>query len=164
MPKEETMKRTIARSAWQIVALGLLLALAASWGASRAAAASMVERPSPLIGLARGQTARLNVVNYEGPDSAPVQVELAFFDDQGNPLARSEETLAPGRAAALELPYERLGRADLRLEVRALMRVSGDPNVVGDPHIIPSLEVFDDDTGKTQVLIGEFPPDPCKSQ
>ncbi len=158
------MKRTIARSAWKLVALGLLLVLAANWGASRAAAASMVERPSPLIGLARGQTARLNVVNYDGPDSAPVQVELAFFDDQGNPLARSEEALAPGRAAALELPYARLARADLRVAVRTVVRVIGDLNSVGDMHIIPLLEVFDDETGKTDVLLSQFAPNTSQTQ
>jgi hypothetical protein len=153
------MKRTTVRSAWQLVALGLLLASMIGWGAGRAVAFDQTdERPSPLLGLARGQTARLNVVSYEGPDSTPVRVELAFFDDQGNPLARSEETLAPGRAAALELPYERLGRADLRVEVRAVVRV------VGSPNIIPSLEVFDNETGKTDVLLGQFAPSTGQAQ
>src|SRR5215211_6115213 len=117
------MQRTAIGMAWKLLALGPLLALAAAWSVGRAAAVDQTdERPSPLVGLARGQTARLNVVNYEGPDVAPVRVELAFFDDQGTPLARLEETLAPGRAAALELPYERLGRGELRVEVRAVVR------------------------------------------
>jgi hypothetical protein len=153
------MKRTTVRSAWQLVALGLLLASMLGWGAGRAAAFDQTdERPSPLLGLARGQTARLNVVNYDGPDSTPVRVELAFFDDQGNPVARSEEALAPGRAAALELPYARLGRTDLRVEVRAVVRVIGSTN------IIPSLEVFDDETGKTNVLFGQFVPSTSPAQ
>src|SRR2546421_10421934 len=70
---------------------------------------------SGMFGITRGQTARLNLVSVSDGEVAPepcrggdvqpgpCHVELLFFDAKGHTLAHSTETLAPGRAVALDL-------------------------------------------------------------
>jgi hypothetical protein len=109
------------------------------------------EKPSPMVGLARGQTARLNVVNIGDPNSSPCEVQMIFYDSQGKALASDAQKLDPGVATFLDLHYSDVGNPNIRVQIRSWVKV-----VVGDPNIcLSSLEVFDDESGKTTIFIGD---------
>jgi hypothetical protein len=129
-----------------------------------------------MLGITHEQTARLNVVRLqpipEGDRSSPiptgdrpVQVELSFFDSQGNLLLRSTETLMEGHAAFLDLngatPFPSGGVGDAvglsnRAEIRGGVHVLSpipepDRNTL---NLVPTLEVFDNfgpDAGKSRM-------------
>ena len=108
------------------------------------------EKPSPMVGLAKGQTARLNVVNIGDPNSSPCEVEMVFYDSQGKVLESDVQKLDPGMAAFLDLSYAAIGNPNLRVQFRAWVKVIGDPTLC-----LASLEVFDEETGRTMVFIGD---------
>ena len=109
------------------------------------------EKPSPMVGLARGQTARLNVVNIGDPSIEPCEVQMVFYDSQGKALASDVQKLDPGVATFLDLGYGDIGDPTIRVQIRAWVKV-----VVGDPTLcLSSLEVFDNETGRTTVFIGD---------
>jgi hypothetical protein len=109
------------------------------------------EKPSPMVGLGRGQTARLNVVNIGDPNQEPCEVQMVFYDSQGKALARDVQKLDPGVATFLDLGYGDVGDPNLRVQIRAWVKV-----VIGDPTLcLSSLEVFDDETGRTTVFVGD---------
>jgi hypothetical protein len=98
-----------------------------------------------VTGITRGQTARLHAVPVGVQD--PHLVELIIYDSQGNVLAQSSQRLVPGRAATLSLDFASVGVETNRLEIYTVMRfVNGAPR---RGYIIPTMEVIDDDTGKT---------------
>ncbi len=105
------------------------------------------ERFSPMVGIARGQTARLNVA-CDGPDSRPCNVTILFYNSRGMVLTQDAKTLGPGRAAFLDLSYAAIGDPTIRSEIRA--------KVIGNPNIFKaSLEVFDDETGQSSLIIAD---------
>ena len=59
-----------------------------------------------IVGVARGQTARLNVAFAQPPDPifplGPCRVQLTFFDANGARLATTSVVLLPGQARALD--------------------------------------------------------------
>ena len=134
----------------KLLVLAALMALVAVFGlrSERAQAFDTTDaKPSPMVGLARGQTARLNVVNLFPPD--PCEVQIVFYDSQRKPLARGADTLKPGAAMFLDLSYSAIGDPNLRVEIRAQVTVSDQTRCRA------SLEVFDDDTGRTAVFVGD---------
>lgn len=108
------------------------------------------EKPSPMVGLARGQTARLNVVNIGDPNVSPCEVQMVFYDSQGKALARDVQKLDPGMATFLDLSYAAVGNPNIRVQIRAWVKVIGDPTLC-----LASLEVFDEETGRTTVFVGD---------
>jgi hypothetical protein len=109
------------------------------------------EKPSPMVGLARGQTARLNVVNIGDPNVSPCEVQMVFYDSQGKALARDVQMLDPGMATFLDLSYAAIGNPNIRVQLRAWVKV-----VVGDPTLcLASLEIFDEETGRTMVFVDD---------
>jgi hypothetical protein len=120
-----------------------------------------------MVGITRGQTARLNVVNANdvppGPcrSSAEVppgpcraQVDLIFFDNTGRMLARTTATLAPGHAAFLDLNGDTLERQGNRAQVRAaVMTPPPEPDSVSRAVLVATVEVFNNETGRTIVVI-----------
>ena len=157
--------------------VGVLISLAAS----QAVAQEETTLPAVqfgLIGIARAQTARLNVINVPPPDPEyppnPCLVTLGFVDDQGaifhdragNPLVARAEIL-PGESAFLELrAADALGRTTaLRKQFRATIeRRSGPVEYPPNPcdGIVPTLEVYDNFTGRTTVLY-ELRPGPISA-
>ena len=110
----------------------------------------------PMLGIARGQTARLNVVTV-GIEKEML-MELSFLDSQGRTLARSVERAIPGRAVSLALHFasvprpvgDQVGGDANRVAIRALVRLTDRVGHGG--YILNSLEVIDDVTGRTLVL------------
>jgi hypothetical protein len=127
-----------------------------------------------MVGVALNQTARLNVVNAAAPPTGPValvvcSMTLQLFDDQANKVAElAVDNLAPGKALHLDLARPAAApnvTAPLRIQVRGVVIVGGrvTPQPVDTPAlpvpvpsvcaVVPTLEVFDNDTGKTQVVL-----------
>ncbi len=135
-----------------------------------------------MVGIAEGQTARLNLVNLYPPGPPifppdPCRAELQFIDADGNVVASRLVRLAAGHAAFLDftptfVPVNTIGDAvaPLRAEIRANVNLG----VAGLPPgpCRATLEIFDNVTARTTVFVASgpracppgppvAPPDPC---
>src|SRR5262245_44461044 len=104
------------------------------------------------VGITRGQTARLNVVNF---GREPIALSLNFTDSEGRLIHHSVETVEGGHATFLDVAYP-VGDAIIpgRLGVHAWVEVGGGGGAgrqVGE--ILSTLEVFDNDTGRTSFAL-----------
>src|SRR5712671_5164890 len=125
--------------------------------------------PFGMVGIADGQTARLNLVNLGKPDPLtgaippPCRARLQFADSQGNVLATRDVAPRAGRAAFLDFvpdfapPINTVGDIAplLRAEIRAV--VTFDDGTLAPPCRV-TAELFDNATGRTSIL---YPP-PCR--
>jgi hypothetical protein len=118
-----------------------------------------------MIGIAIGESARVNALNignaWSTQDSS-CSVTLQFLDTEGQLLKQKVVTLQSGKAASLDL-----GRGELpigddpRAEIRAVLLfgyyggANPPPAVLHkfDCNIVPSLEVFDNNTGRTSFIL-----------
>lgn len=120
-----------------------------------------------MVGLARNQVARLNVLNpgnAYGDRSSVCSAEMSFLDNQGRELKASTTPVDWGKAASLEFDRNSLPGAALRVQIRAVVRTALNPP---DPaaassvmpgavcSFFPTLEIFDKDTGKTALIMSE---------
>jgi len=123
-----------------------------------------------MVGITRGQTVRLSVASISDAVCPCGRVLLNFRDAEGR-LLRSRDgsvihralELGPGRAASLDFDADeiQLPPGPVRLQLRAVVTVIppdvGDsdeiPPDIGD-RIVPSVEVFNNATGRTVVYIG----------
>ena len=132
-----------------------------------------------LIGVARGQTARLNVVNLrhrsapaveptddqsvtpvEVAAPVPCSVRLRFLDQRGNTIARSVESIMPGDGAFLDLPFHEAvprGFNGNRVEIRAIVQVLRRPEETRPCATISTVEIFNSETGRTDAIYPESP-------
>jgi hypothetical protein len=172
----------------RIVAFGLAVAIAITFAVGVGVAHLKAFNPQPdpprfgMVGIAEGQTARLNVVNLLSPDPStlppdPCRAELQFLDGDGNVVASRRVQLAAGHAAFLDftpsfVPVNTNGdaAAPLRAEIRANVAL-GIAGLPPDP-CRATLEIFDNATARTTVFVAsgpracppgppELPPDPC---
>jgi hypothetical protein len=134
-----------------LVATLVVAGIGSSWIAIRAKAqtATIEYLAFGVVGIAAGQTARLNAVTVGVQNDVPV--ELVFFDSDGKVAARTFERLAPGRAVFLDVPYV-AGPEGKRMRIRALVRWGSQAAKGG--YVIPTFEVVDDVTGRATVLGG----------
>jgi hypothetical protein len=109
----------------------------------------------------RGQTMRLNAA-FTDADSdlppGPCRVTLSFYDGDGRLVMQTIETVEPGQTVSLDVPAGEIP-ATVRKRLRATVRVEALPGGL-IPCVMPSLEVFNADTGKTSLfypgaMIGE---------
>jgi len=109
-----------------------------------------------MLAITHEQSARLNVAETGDVQPGPCrQVEMTFFDGQGNELLRSSQCVTPGHAVFLDLNGISLVSTTPRTEIRAKVHVIEPP---GDPdrnqiNIVPTLEVFDNESGRTTVVL-----------
>jgi hypothetical protein len=124
-----------------------------------------------MVGVAVNQTVRLNAVNTAPAPPGPValaacNLTLQLFDEQANKVAElAVDNLEPGKAIHLDLPKPPAAddvTAPLRIQVRGVVIVGGPimPQpldatvpVLSVCGVSPTLEVFDNDTGKTRVIL-----------
>lgn len=109
--------------------------------------------PGPSFGpvsLIHGQTLWLHVANVAEPDTPAVEVELSVHDSAGNELAYARETLRPGHATFLALHG-----SDLLLDPGDRKQIQPCVRMLSRHHrtIVPTVEVWDNDSGKTSVLL-----------
>jgi hypothetical protein len=194
--KENVMKRQKTYSkTLTLVALAALLLTCAVREARRVQAnpPSEPDRSFGMVGITRGQTLRLNVVNLVSPPPdpdrqypPPCRVLLSFRDAQGQPFTNSDGQalrrvveLQAGESAFLDLNADMFGgpstNADVapgpaRLQLRPFVRVLQNPpdpdrQFPPDP-CRATLEVFDNASGRTSVFAAGFqpPPEPDRGQ
>jgi hypothetical protein len=118
------------------------------------------EKVAGIIGMIRGQTARLNLVNLGDPDiipPGPCVSTLTFLDGAGNLLGASNLSLDVGQAGLLDLNADRLGIRG-RLEIRGVAHSA--PNLdptLPDPCASTrvTLELFDNKSLQTTAFAPE---------
>ena len=154
------------------------LALLATFGLVRNFQKVEAFNPQPdppglgMVGIAQGQTLRINVVNtaLPNPDFPPDPCRVTlnfrnadgeiFRNGDGNPITRTI-LLQAGRSTSLELNADDFQREanGMRLQLRPVARVQqsdGNRNLPPDP-CIPTAEVFNNANGRTQFLISYLP-------
>ena len=119
-----------------------------------------------MVGLAEGQTARLNVLN---PGVLPplataaiCSAQVSFLDSKGAVLKTATISVLPGQSVSFDLNHDtEVTAIDQRVQIRATLQVpipspivASPPEVFGCP-LIPTLEIFNTDTGRTQIVITE---------
>jgi hypothetical protein len=122
-------------------------------------------RTSGMVGLVDGQAARLNVLNPAVAASAVGPgciASLEFWDGQGLLLKSLTVNVGAGKSAYLDL----FGDKDLTLagivrrEIRATISLPPVPTTAAATTVptacklIGTLEILDESTGKTQVVLG----------
>jgi hypothetical protein len=105
------------------------------------------------IGIASGQTARLNALN--SAENRGFIIDWRFLDTQGRILAQSREPqlIPPGQMRSFDLNADEVNATrDTfgRVGVIAIIRTLGGPDT---KNLHTSLEVFDNATGKTTVFV-----------
>ena len=147
-----------------------MIVTSAIWNNRASRVSAFNPQPDPpafgMIGITHEQTARLNVVAIASVDPGPctptevdpgpcrVQIEMTFFNSDGDILLRSTETLTVGHATLLDLNGISLPSSTLRTELRAEADIidSSDPDR-SLLRLIANVEVIDNETGRTTVLL-----------
>jgi hypothetical protein len=121
-----------------------------------------------MVGLTEGQTARLNLLNpgvlSPAATGAICSAQVSFLNGRGDVLKMTTVNVIPGKSVAFDLNRDTdFADADRRVEIRAIIRIPPVTPVASPPQplppqpvtctLIPSLEVFNNDTGRTQVVI-----------
>lgn len=160
--------RAVTRS-WMVGVCAAIVGVAVLGVLSRTTKAFNPQPDPPgfgMIGIAEGQTARLNLVNIGtvGIPPGPCRATLEFFDGAGNVLASRRVRVLEGNATSLdfELPAVQVnGDATVATPLRAEIRAAVAPidNGVPPGPCRATVEIFDTATGRTSVLL---PPDPCR--
>lgn len=135
-----------------------------------------------MVGIASGQTARLNVYMPPGPPSRqippgpPCRVQLSLVDAQGSLAiqpacdprsidclggSQTSVMLARGQSAFLQVSGDQLAGALSRAEIRPVVSIlpPGPPCAPANA-IITTFELIDNATSKTILLY--HPPGPCR--
>jgi hypothetical protein len=112
------------------------------------------QHTSGVVGITTGQTAKLNVLYPTVP--APIlqvlcTVTLVIADDQGKILkSQDAQQLIAGRSISLDLNADTdLPSGTNRVQIHALT-LTPNPGCA----LMPTLEIIDNSTGKTTVVIG----------
>jgi hypothetical protein len=120
-----------------------------------------------MIGIAHGQTARLNVTNPD--ETRPMIINWKLVDNDGEVLHRRDGqpiertmTLAAGHSAFLQVNGDNLlGRDELRLNFRAVVTFyppgPPDDNPLPPDPCLPSVEVINNVTGTTAFIQSALP-------
>ena len=125
------------------IVLSLFLAALAIIGTTAQALAA--NATFGMIGITRGQTARLNVVDIKD-NAHSCLLTLEFHDANGDILASDELEFLPGEAVFLDYTDPDLKRGE-RVQIRG-----GTKGLCLDSVLIMTLEVFDIGTGRTIVV------------
>jgi hypothetical protein len=125
------------------------LALAAVFSVCAATTAQAGPQPhlkTGMFGVARGQVARINAVHVGDPNIRPIEIEMLLLDATGAVVGRDMKTIAPGEAVFFDV-----AAGENRMELRAVVTKLGGP----DTKLLTTVEVFDNDTGKNTIFIGD---------
>jgi hypothetical protein len=128
-----------------------------------------------MVGIAPGQSARINALNQlpspAAPGPAACRIALQFYDAEGQLVKEYVAVLAVGKSAAVDLNRDDLPGGD-RLSLRGVLvfGYSGGANPplqllqqMATCDIVPSLEIYDNDTQKTSIVVTDAKPLPGPS-
>jgi hypothetical protein len=154
------------------LALSVLAAVCAVWGARPAQAIVIVGGKTGLFGIAVGQKVRISTVNV-AQTRGIINPCVAVLDMAGNVIAEYEAgaPLSAGQGTFFDFDAGLLAlRAGQRAQIRVEVELEPAPGATGrDARIQPddaivTVEVFDNDTGKTMftmpVTLKGFNPQP----
>lgn len=150
--------RVVRKRALVVMTVAATLAIAGLWAARRAEAIIIVNtKPqvdTGMFALAAGQTARVHVVNVTDPavPAPPCNVEVRFFDAQGELLGESRASLTAGRAASADHSDDTL-RVGQRKHLRAAVLQHPPDPTQPLPLCVTTAEVFDNRTGRAGIII-----------
>jgi hypothetical protein len=116
---------------------------------------------SGMVGLVLGQTARLNVVNVGASTSSPLPcvLLLAFLDSDSKILKQMFVSVAAGKAASLDLTMNAGGSGRLQIRGIGYNPLLTPGSAIPQPlscNLVPTLELFDTETGKTAAIMSDF--------
>lgn len=144
---------------WKAAFRGLLAATVAIVSLARPAEAVIaIVRPVHFgpFAIVPGQVARMNVGALGGPDTAPTDVWVRFFNVHGQVVKDERVTVSPGRTRFIQVavgnpndfPPDAFRRVTLRAEVVGF-NPQPDP-----PGVAVTLEIFNVLTGHTSIHVG----------
>lgn len=142
------------------LALGAVAAIVALSTPTLVGAIIIIGSKFGMVGIVDGQTARLNVVNISTQlPPGPCMVELMFMDSMGMVLARTTLDLMPGHAGFHDFSFDDVvgTRPTGRLQIRPQAMLLGGPDTRGRCVVVPTLEVYDNDSMKTMIFFGLTP-------
>ena len=127
-------------------------------------------RTSGAVGIAQGQTARFNVLRPDEAATTACTAVLTYFDGMGAKLKSATVTVAGGALGSLDLfsDADLALAADQRKQIRVTVAVpvaapsstSSSTTAATAPkpicRLIPTLEIFDEVTGRASVVLGGF--------
>ncbi len=155
----------------------LVLAVAGMWigvlSLHAQASTPVIYPPGPqvltigMVGLALGQTARLNALNLPGFQeihTVPCNITLSLVDDQGATLKTATMNIDSGKALHLDLARDEVNGDSSRLQIRGvILQVVPSPEPLGTPEVpipvslgcsvAPTLEIFDSASGITTAVL-----------
>jgi hypothetical protein len=143
------------RTVLTITIMSALIAVAATWMMNRAGAATFTERLLNFssIGIAMGQTGRLNVTNL---GREPITAQFFVFDPIGvNHLPLTEFTVEPGHTTSMNLPFRQIPTDQRRFQIRGMIKVTSriPTDQITDGTITASMEIFDATSGRTNIAL-----------
>ena len=125
----------------------------------------------PMIGISTAETVRLNAVNVgtsSTTQNSSCSVTLEFLDVRGQVISQKAVTLRPPDSAYVDLSRSQLKGDVPRVQLRAvlLFGYSGGapptPDILQqfDCNILPSLEMYDEKSGRTRFILTDAKPLP----
>ncbi len=103
-----------------------------------------------IVGITFGQTARLNTVNIGNSECT---VDLVFLDKNSHVLDAFTVTVEPDNATFNDLNRDKIvGYPGRRVQIRAM--VLRNPDEISTCNVIPTLEVFNNEDGRTTLFFG----------
>jgi len=120
-----------------------------------------VQFSSGMVGLASGQTARLNVVNVgiPNPSSLPCVLALAFLDSDSKILKQMFVSVGFGNAAFVDLAMGNIGPGRVQIRGIGYNPLLTPGSAIPQPlscSFVPTLELFDTETGRTSAIVTDF--------
>ena len=106
-----------------------------------------------MVGIAEGETARLNLLN---PGVLPPAVgvvctaSVTFFDANDTALKTANLTVLPGKSQSVDLHSD----TDLSLASNQRREIRAQITAQNSCKLVATFEIFDSLTGRTQVLTG----------
>jgi len=104
-----------------------------------------------MVGITRGQTARINVLNV---GREPIDLSLTFTDSAGRVIKQTFETAEEGHAIFLDLTPGTVDDPAGRFQIHGSIQVYRRSAESLGRQVIPTLEVFDNETGRTHIALG----------
>jgi hypothetical protein len=156
----------MSKSIYSMCVFSCVLTLTATILSAQSTPALPAVQTTPMIGLADGEIARLNLLNpgvLAPATGITCSVSVSFLDSNGTVLKTGSLAIPPGQSMSIDL----LSNVDLglaysdRREIRALIATPAVTPVVTSStttapacKLIPTLEIFDSTTGRTLVVVG----------
>ena len=138
------------------VALALFTSIWAVWGATSAKAIVIINSKTAMFTVTQGEAVRVYALNTG--EAGMIVIGGRVADSENNTLMQfSAQRLAPGHATSFVfLPPDPIRPTAVRIE----LMVEGAPGTGAAVSFIPTVEVFDTATGKTNYGIYGWNPQP----